>query len=539
MSAENEGDIVVAVVGGALYVTWHAARLATLGAIEVAKLGYRATRATIRGTATIVGDAQRGRQMRMAAGRGRASAQTVWEGARAEAKARRTRHADRVAGLDPSVRGTAGDGFSTAEYDRLARDFANQQQRQRHAFDRRCESIAADIRAAEERFDSRMDHLVAAVDVQFAAERQSRSRAFAEERARVDRVLAEQARGLQGQIDALERRVENEATAAEQWLRSAAAEIDAIRDEYRHDMFCPGELAPLENRLAMARENHAKGIHQAALGLAQETSLQGTFLREKLELLTMRWEAARALAIESLESGLGALEEGRTFQISDVEIADGDARRKASARDVDTDHWTAGAWASRNEALRDGLERVRAAECRVGFDELESLRALGETAPSESIALQATAKYALMASLLRTDLQARFAERLADSGYEVVDNAWAGNDERAENHLVLRGVNGDEISIVLAPKAGGSSFTNRIRVLFRVPEGEPNEQERAERLASIAQILRDTYDLPTDACVLDCTPGTETLPNAPAEAFDLDPVRAATPPVVPRTRTGG
>ena len=61
MSAENEGDIIVTVVGGALYVAWHAARLATIGGIEAAKLGYRATRAVIRGTATIVGDAERGR----------------------------------------------------------------------------------------------------------------------------------------------------------------------------------------------------------------------------------------------------------------------------------------------------------------------------------------------------------------------------------------------------------------------------------------------------------------------------------------------
>jgi hypothetical protein len=537
MSAENEGEILTAVIGGALYVTWHAARLATIGAVEVARLGYHATRATIRGTATIVGDAQRGRRMRMAADRGQASAQESWEAARLGASTRRATHGRRVSGLDPSTR--AAGGFSPAEHERLARDLADQQKRQRAGFDARCDSLVADLRAAEQKFDSRMSNLVQTVDAQFLAERQERSRAIAEERARVDRVLAEQARDLQGQIDVLERRVENEAAAAEQWLRSAAAEIDAIHDDYRHDMFCPGELAPLENRLAVARENHAKGIHQAALGLAQETSLQGAFLREKLELLTMRWEAARALAIESLESGLGALEEGRTFQLSDVEIADGEGQRTEAARDVDTDHWTAGAWASRYEALRDGLERVRAADCRVGFDELESLRTLGEAAPSESVALQATAKYALMASLLRADLQARFAERLAGAGYEVIDNAWAGNDERGENHLVLRGVNGDEISIVLAPKPGESSFSNRIKVLFRTPDGEPNEQERAERLASITQILREAYDLPADAGFLDCAPGTETLPNAPADAFNLERVRASGPTVVPQAQRGG
>ena len=97
MSAENEGDIIVTVVGGARYVAWHAARLATIGGIEAAKLGYRATRAVIRGTATIVGDAERGRRMRQAADRGDAAAHQAWEASQMNAAKRRTDHQRRRA----------------------------------------------------------------------------------------------------------------------------------------------------------------------------------------------------------------------------------------------------------------------------------------------------------------------------------------------------------------------------------------------------------------------------------------------------------
>ena len=206
---------------------------------------------------------------------------------------------------------------------------------------------------------------------------------------------------------------------------------------------------------------------------------------------------------------------------------------------MDTDHWTGGAWASRHDVLRASLERIRPIDADVPLDELEALCASGEEAASDAVALQVTAKYALMASLLRADLQSRFAERLSDAGYAVVDNAWTGNDERAENHLVLRGVAGDEISIVLAPKAGESCFSNKVKVLFRTASGEANEQEREEQLDAITQILRDTYDLPGDATFLDCTPGTEARHDAAPESFDLDRVRASQPVVTQQARRGG
>lgn len=537
MSAENEGDIIVTVVGGALYVAWHTARLATIVGIEAAKLGYRATRAVIRGTATIVGDAQRGRRMRQAADRGDAAAQQAWEASQISAASRRANHQQRRAGLSPGAQAALGRGsFGPEEQARLAAQFDEQHRRQRAAFEKRCDSLAADLKAAEHRFDSNLEKMAASVDQQFTVERRERARALAAERTRTDEALERHRRDLQGQIDEFKQRAANEAAAAEEWIAAAAVELEAIRGNPKHDIFCPGELAVLQARLEMARSNRARGLDQAAVAGAQEAALQGSFIREKLEILTARWEAARALAIQSLEAGLGALDAARSFELSDVEVTTGDEARSEPAREVDTDHWTSGAWAARQGELHAALERVRHPDAIVSLEDLESLRTSAEEAASQAVALQVTAKYALMASLLRADLQARFAERLADAGYAVVDNAWLGNDERAENHLVLRGVAGDEISIVLAPKSGASCFSNKVKVLFRTGEGDPNEQERAERLDAITQILRDAYDLPGDAAFLDCTPGTELRHDAAPEAFDLDRVRASKPAVTPQVR---
>jgi hypothetical protein len=541
MSAENEGDIIVTVVGGALYVAWHTARLATIGGIEAAKLGYHATRAVIRGTATIVDDAQRGRRMRVAADRGDAAAQGAWETARLSAADRQRDHQRRRAGLGPNAQAALGGrgGFGHEEQARLTTQFDERHRRQRAAFDRRCDSLVADLKAAENRFDSNLKKMAASLDQQFTAERHERTRELTAERARADEALERHRRVLQGQIDEFKQRAVNEAAAADEWIAAAAAELASIGENPKHTVFCPGELAALETRLEMARGNRARGLDQAAVAGAQEAALQGSYVREKLELLTARWEAARALAIQSLEAGLGALDAARSFELSDVEVTTGDEARSEPAREVDTDHWTGGAWASRYDEVHAALERIRQPDTVVPLEELEALRASGESAASDAVALQVTAKYAVMASLLRADLQARFAERLADAGYAVMDNAWLGNDERAENHLVLRGAAGDEISIVLAPKVGESCFSNKVKVLFRTATGEPNEQERAERIETITQILRDVYDLPGDAKFLDCAPGTETRHDAAPEAFDLDRVRASKPAVTNQVRKGG
>jgi len=128
-----------------------------------------------------------------------------------------------------------------------------------------------------------------------------------------------------------------------------------------------------------------------------------------------------------------------------------------------------------------------------------------------------------MASVLRVDLQREFCARLAESGYQVVDNVWAGNDERQANHVVLRGVNGDEIAVVIAPKENAGTLSNQFQIHFR--DAAPNEAERKEKLEAIYQVLNEVYQLPREAVEARCLPGTDWTTNAAPEHFDLEQAR--------------
>jgi hypothetical protein len=517
MSGVIEGVIGLIVIAGGLRLTWSAAKSAA-----------RATGAAATAIASVVRDERRGHDLRRSVAAGSSAADASWQASRRRADGRRDYHARRQADLSADTRAALDRRRerSRVERERQNRDFREQQRRQREAFERRYASVEDDIRHAEEKFDARLEQLRGTVDARFAAERRQRAEELADHRARVDNAIESQRASLQGQIDELQRGVATATAAADEWLRAASIEVDCISSNFRHEFFCPGALGVIEDRLALARRNHAQGIHQAAVALAQEATLAASDLHERLELLTERREAARALAIASLNTGIGALDAMKTVALTDVVLDEENGpTRTFPGRDIDVDHWTEGAWSSRRAALTEALARIEDDSTTADLDELERLQADGETAVAEAEALVATAKYAALASIMRAELQERFAHRLADAGYTVEDNVWAGGDERDENHLFLRGVNGDQISIVLSPTRDGAAIGNSLQVNFHDPSSNPNEAERQERTRELSQVLGEVYDLPIEQVSIPCAPGTEHEPNAPAERFDVESVR--------------
>lgn len=516
MSGVIEGVIGLMVVGGAVRMTWKA----------LTSNDTRTSGATARGN--VARDDRRGRAMRRSTAAASTAADDAWQASRRRANDRRTRRYRHHDSLPESARAAMRerDQRARAERARLERGFEEQLQRQQREFERRCSTVEEDIKVAEDRFDARLEKLRDTVDARFAADRHQWARTLAGHRAEVDRAIESQRVGLQGQIDDLNRRITNEAEAAAEWLQAASTETDFIAANFRHDFFCPGELQGIQDRIAVARGNHGQGIHQAALAVAQESALRAADLHDRLELLTDRWDAARALAISSLRSGIGALDAMKVFELSDVTITpEGGPTQPVSGREVDVDFWTEGAWSARRANLEADLARIEDDAATASLDELEALEAAGETAAAEAEALVATAKYAALASIMRAELQERFAAKLAESGYAVEDNVWAGDDERDENHLFLKGATGDRISIVLAPTRDGGSIGNAMQVNFHDPSSSPNEAERAERVKAIAEVLGSVYELPPGDLTIPCAPGTEAEPNAPADRFDAGRVR--------------
>ncbi len=511
MSSSVESDVTVDVVGG----------IVTLGAMAAIGTGKVAV-SLIQGTAAIVSDSIRGRRMRQAAEQSGLRWDQAEESWLTGMNQRDSAHQDRLGTLSGTQQDLihrtlrARDAEAKKE---LSRSLSELRQAQSAYVDRRCSEIGEDLRRAESAFDDKLTTLARTVDERFERERRDLEGKLAEQTQNFERAMSEQ----QDQIHQLQGRVETAQAAAEDWLAAAALEVSFIRDTYRHEFFCPGELGAIDGRLRMARDNHSQGVDEAALSLAQECTLQAGLLHSRLELLTNEWEARRLLAQESLEVGLAALEDHRTFELSAIDVATAGESRAAPGQKVDTDHWTQGQWLELQQKLAGMRFSIADEETTVSMDELHEMEAAGRDAISRSVSLTARAKFAVIASILRTDLQRSFAGKLAESGYQVVDNAWSENDERQSNHIVLKGVNGDEISIVLSPKDQGGILSNTVQVHFR--DNQPSEAERQEKLETIRGVLDEIYESPAGSVKWKCVPGSESRENAPEQQFNLQEVR--------------
>jgi len=508
MSASVGGELVIGVVGGVLYLGYLAAKGTVWTAGQL-----------IQGTATIVGDAVRGRRMRMAGQNAAQLAQTAGATADRRAQQRSDSYQRQLTNLGGQQQELLRNVQQQArrQQEQLQQSLRDLQRRQQQHLDRRCQEIEDDLRLAEQKFDDRLNHLASTVDQRFQDERQHLDRQLAAQTTAFQHALIEQRSALQLQIDRLNQRVDNEQAAAEDWLAAAEAEVAFVGPNYRHGFFCPGELATIEQRLSMARQNCEQGLFQAALAVSQECVLQGSLLHQQLELLTQQWETHRLLALESLEVALEALQAHRTFQLSAVQVEGAGSTRAAAPQEVDTDFWTQGQWSALQQQLAELRWRIADEDVAVSLEELAHIQQAGRDAPTQAVALAARAKYALMASVLRVDLQREFCARLAESGYQVVDNVWAGNDERQANHVVLRGVNGDEIAVVIAPKENAGTLSNQFQIHFR--DAAPNEAERKEKLEAIYQVLNEVYQLPREAVEARCLPGTDWTTNAAPRAL--------------------
>ena len=219
------------------------------------------------------------------------------------------------------------------------------------------------------------------------------------------------------------------------------------------------------------------------VSLSQEAFIQASSLRYKLEIMQLEWENARIMALENINTATVALEEYKSFDLSSVTVEiDEDVKNIQDAYAVETDFWTEGKWSKTYNDLIEKRDRIQNFDADVNLKELENITKTAQDGITSSVTFVAEAKYAVIASILRADLQRDFSEKLNESGYEIVDNALLDNDNRKENHLVLKGVNGEEISIILSPKKEAGKLSNTVELNFR--DENCNEAKRKIKCSS-------------------------------------------------------
>ena len=165
----------------------------------------------------------------------------------------------------------------------------------------------------------------------------------------------------------MSRRAQASSQDAEAWLHDAGLMHDLIRDELPHERYAPGELAPLNRRLATARDNARQGLSQAALALAQDSYHNLSELRMEIELRDREWTVMHTAAYEALLQ-LDGLAADNASQV----IAAGKAGNEYPV-DLDVDYWSEGALSDLRSAVMYLLTRVNETEAPMSTDELRDV----------------------------------------------------------------------------------------------------------------------------------------------------------------------
>lgn len=321
---------------------------------------------------------------------------------------------------------------------------------------------------------------------------------------------------LDGRIDSvvgrLDAREDAEEASAEAWLEAVAARITFLDQEYRHERFAPGELAALREGLELARESHARGLGQAAVGSLQGLWTDARRLQDRLEAVEGEWDRLHAIATEA------------------IEMLEADAASRESVQleldgqppfDLRTDHWTHGGLEQLRAAAREFGDRLEACDLEGLNDTIDWAAAGGDRLDR----LEAHARASVLASVERADLQGALLDRLGQLGYRLRWNRWADDDFRSANHMALCSPSDEEIVIVVSPSEEADGVGSKVEVNFR--DRSPNETVRRMRLKAVEEVLSERLGAAPGG--FEAEPGFE-VGNAPDVRFDERRLAAKGPP---------
>ena len=510
MSGESHENLAFTIVGGAVVL------VATGVAWTVGNI--------FKGIANIVKDTKRGNDIRHGRQNHSSTTQTQQKKFQDASNKRQARYETQVNSLKTGQKKMLHQMNTRLtdqkrNYEKVLRDSSKAQ---KAYLDKRCKHMEKDLKLAEEKFDDKLINLKQNVESRFDIEKGRVDQEFKKQKSAFSNALEQQGKELQSQISSMQSHIENSKDASAEWIEILENEISFIKSNYRHEFFCPGELSSIEERFLLSKQNMANGIFEVSL--TQEAFIKANSLRNKLEMMQMEWEHARILALENLNTAVMVLEEYKSFDLSSLSVEkDEEVRNIEDAYAVETDFWTEGRWSEDYNAVSQKRDSIQTSDASVSLEELKAFTEAANDGITSSVTLAAEAKYAVIASILRADLQRDFSEKLKESGYEIVDNAVLDGDDRKANHLVLKGVNGEDISIILSPQKGGGKLSNTMELNFR--DKNCNEAERKEKLDAFREVLSEIYEIPKETLNYQCKPGTDWSTNAPKEKFNLEKVR--------------
>lgn len=286
---------------------------------------------------------------------------------------------------------------------------------------------------------------------------------------------------LQAGLDAIKERDRNHREQANFWI-SQAEVFFADTEQYRHELFTPGQLSRLRNHLAQVQQDMKTEAYQSAISSARNVFNQAVDLKERVVQAEIEWAHFYSQLQQAFSDLRSELYYHQTMQF----IIDTDAGEEHL--DAQIDYWSGGLLSSIASVV-DQIAEVIGQINEVPTAELVSL--LGRIKEMQQLLDEARerAKEALISSQMRAEMASIMAEHLQMAGWEFVGHTYEGNEMNAALHIKFRDNMGNEIVTVISPQDFLGELCNNMQVNFFDPYNN-DENMRGIWVDGILESLR-------------------------------------------------
>ncbi|MCL2378743.1 MAG: hypothetical protein FWC77_06430 [Defluviitaleaceae bacterium] len=280
---------------------------------------------------------------------------------------------------------------------------------------------------------------------------------------------------LQSAIDNVSSRIDardsSHKSLAEFWISQAQTFIWDI-DQYRHNMFAPGQLSKLQNELnTILQQEMAQEAYQTAMASARAAFNNVVELKGNVLNAEEQWAISHSAYVSALADTQSNLEAMQNLQFT-IEMEHGD-----ETVDANIDYWADNALQHISKALDDiktkneKIQEVPTAELIKMLDTMVEINTQMEAAANK-------AKEALISSQQRAEMANRITGALADCGWDFHEEkdgvAYEGNEFNRPVHVKMSDGMDNEIVAIISPD---DNLANNLELNFFY---ETNDYERQQ-----------------------------------------------------------
>jgi hypothetical protein len=318
---------------------------------------------------------------------------------------------------------------------------------------------------------------------------------------------------LQNQINGINARIEakenDHKKLAEYWISQTQAYINDI-EQYRHEMFTPGDLKKLKGRLEQMLSDMKNEAYQSAISTARGLSNDVVDLKEVVLNAETEWLYYHGLFMQTLADTEADLNYCEKLQFPF------DMEHGTETVDANVNYWTNGSLDEVSVAISGVKQKTEQIQSVSTQQLIDYIDVLNRQKVKMKIASD-EAREVMILSQTRSEMANKLADALEEVAWKCEDIIYEGGEQDQPVHVKLSDGMGNEIVAIITPEINNQNMSNKLELHFF--DQKNDEKERRKWIASIENGLKQEG---LEVGETKCVKGYEAKPSDKMEVKDIN-----------------